>query len=95
VVSCVIQALNRTPNTSKPAPGHKVYRYLLRKQAVTRPNQVWSKDITYILIAAYAFVNGAAVEEVGFLLWEEKRCGGSSCTPSAITPARVFRFCHT
>ena len=43
-----IQALYRKPNTSKPAPGHKVYPYLLRTLAVTRPNQVWAMDITYI-----------------------------------------------
>ena len=40
-----IQALYRKPNTSKPAPGHKVFPYLLRKLAVTRPNQVWAMDI--------------------------------------------------
>ncbi len=36
------------PNTSRPRPQHKVYPYLLRGMAVTRPNQVWSTDITYI-----------------------------------------------
>ena len=46
-----IQALYRRPNTSKPAPGHKVYPYLLRKLAVTRPNQVWAMDITYVPMA--------------------------------------------
>ena len=35
------------PNTSKPRSGHKVYPYLLRGVPVTRPNQVWSTDITY------------------------------------------------
>lgn len=39
------------PATSKPNPGHKVYPYLLRGVAVTRPNQVWSTDITYIRLA--------------------------------------------
>jgi putative transposase len=43
-----IEAIYRRPNTSKPAPGHKVYPYLLRKLPVTRPNQVWAMDITYI-----------------------------------------------
>ena len=38
-----IMALNRRPNTSKPAPGHKVYPYLLRNLAVARPNQVWAR----------------------------------------------------
>ncbi|WP_422028238.1 IS3 family transposase [Roseovarius sp.] len=46
-----IEALYRRPNTSKPAPGHKVYPYLLRKLAVTRPNQVWAMDITYVPMA--------------------------------------------
>ncbi|WP_306286230.1 IS3 family transposase [Sphingomonas sp. Ant20] len=46
-----IEAIYRRPNTSKPAPGHKIYPYLLRKLAVTRPNQVWATDITYISMA--------------------------------------------
>jgi putative transposase len=55
-----IEAIYRRPNTSKPAPGHKVYPYLLRKLAVTRPNQVWAIDITYIPMAR-GFVYLAAV----------------------------------
>jgi putative transposase len=43
-----IEAIWRRPNTSKPAPGHKIYPYLLRGLAVERPNQVWAMDITYI-----------------------------------------------
>ena len=39
------------PNTSKPHPEHKIYPYLLRGVAITRPNQVWSTDITYIRLA--------------------------------------------
>jgi putative transposase len=46
-----IEAIYRRPNTSKPAPGHKIYPYLLRKLAVTRPNHVWATDITYIPMA--------------------------------------------
>jgi putative transposase len=41
-----IEALYRRPNTSKPAPGHKIYPYLLRNLAITRPNQVWAMDIS-------------------------------------------------
>jgi len=39
------------PNTSRRHPQHKIYPYLLRGVAVTRPNQVWSSDITYIRMA--------------------------------------------
>ncbi|MDT6941785.1 IS3 family transposase [Brucella pseudogrignonensis] len=46
-----IEAIYRRPNTSKPAPGHKIYPYLLRKLAVTQPNQVWAMDLTYIPMA--------------------------------------------
>jgi putative transposase len=55
-----IEALYRRPNTSKPAPGHKIYPYLLRCLAVERPNQVWAMDITYIPMAR-GFVYLAAV----------------------------------
>lgn len=39
------------PNTSRPHPEHNVYPYLLRGIDVTKPNQVWSTDITYISLA--------------------------------------------
>ena len=55
-----IEALYRKPNTSKPAPGHKVSPYLLRKLLITRPNQVWAMDITYIPMAR-GFIYLAAV----------------------------------
>lgn len=43
-----IQALYPKPALSRPNPEHKVYPYLLRGLEITRPNQVWSTDITYI-----------------------------------------------
>ena len=55
-----IEAIYRRPNTSKPAPGHKIYPYLLRKLPITRPNQVWAMDISYIPMAR-GFVYLAAV----------------------------------
>jgi len=55
-----IEAIYRKPNTSKPAPGHKIYAYLLRGMKVDRPNQVWAMDITYVPMAR-GFVYLAAV----------------------------------
>ena len=55
-----IEAIYRRPNTSKPAPGHKVYPYLLRDLPVTRPDQVWAMDLTYIPMKC-GFVYLAAV----------------------------------
>ena len=55
-----IEAIYRRPNTSRPAPGHRIYPYRLRGMAITRPNQVWAMDITYIPMAR-GFVYLAAV----------------------------------
>jgi putative transposase len=55
-----MEAIYRRPNTSKPAPGHKIYPYLLRGVMVEHPNQVWAMDITYIPMAR-GFVYLAAV----------------------------------
>jgi putative transposase len=45
-----IAALGPKPRTTKPAPGHKIFPYLLRTMTIDRPNQVWAADITYIPI---------------------------------------------
>jgi putative transposase len=58
-----IEALTPQPGTSKAAPGHKVYPYLLRKLAITRANQVWALDTTYIPMAK-GFVYLTAVVDV-------------------------------
>jgi putative transposase len=55
-----IEAIYRRPNTSKPAPGHRIYLYLLRDLAVTRPNQVRAIVLTYIPMA-HGFVYLVAV----------------------------------
>jgi putative transposase len=43
-----IEAHYAKPRLSQPAPGHKVYPYLLRDVVIDAPNQVWSTDITYV-----------------------------------------------
>jgi putative transposase len=53
-------ALVPQPGTSRPAPAHRVYPYLLRGVAIERVNQVWSTDITYIRLRS-GFVYLAAV----------------------------------
>ena len=45
-----IAALGPKPRTTKPAPGHKIFPYLLRNVVINRPNQVWAADITYVPI---------------------------------------------
>ena len=45
-----IAALGPKPKTSKPAPEHKIYPYLLRNLKIERPNHVWAADITYLPI---------------------------------------------
>ena len=55
-----IEAIYRRPNTSKAAPGNRIYPYLLRGVKVERPNQAWAMDITYIPMAR-GFVYLAAV----------------------------------
>jgi putative transposase len=55
-----MEALYRRPRTTKPEPGHEIYPYLLRGMEITRPNQVWAMDITYIPMA-HGFVYLAVV----------------------------------
>src|SRR6202051_140135 len=62
-----IEALYRRPRTTQPEPGHKIYPYLLRGIEITRPNQVWAMDITYIPMA-HGFVYLAVV-----LDWASRR----------------------
>ena len=43
-----LEAIYPKPRLSKPAPGHRIYPYLLRRLEICRPDQVWATDITYI-----------------------------------------------
>ena len=55
-----IEAIYPKRRTTRPASGHKIYPYLLRNVAITRPDQVWSSDITYIPLR-HGFLYLAAV----------------------------------
>jgi len=72
------------PHTSQPHPEDKVYPYLLRGVAVTRPNQVWSTDITYIrLVGGFAYL-------VAIIDWYSRRVLGWQVSNTLDT-----RFCVT
>jgi putative transposase len=43
-----LETIYPKPHTSTPAPGHRLYPYLLRGLPITHADQVWSSDITYI-----------------------------------------------
>lgn len=58
-----IEAIYPKPRLSDPAAGHRIYPYRLRGLAITRPNQVWGTDITYIRL------RGGFVYLVAILDW--------------------------
>ena len=52
-----LEAIYQKPNLSRAQAGHRIYPYLLRHLAVTRPNQVWATDITYVPVqGGYAYL---------------------------------------
>lgn len=55
-----LSAIFPKPNLSKPHPENRIYPYLLRDVEITKPNQVWSADITYIKLA-YGFAYLVAI----------------------------------
>lgn len=62
-----IVALVPQPNTSRPAPEHPVYPYLLRNLKISKVNQVWATDITYIpLDRGFAYL-------VAIIDWHSRR----------------------
>ena len=46
-----LESVAPKPNTSRPAPEHPIYPYLLRNLDISRVNQVWAADITYVPMA--------------------------------------------
>ena len=95
-----IEALYRRPNTSKAAPGHKIYPYLLRGLTIDRPNQVWAMDITYIPMARGFVYLARLIQRIAEI---QKRRLYKALNPH-IDPVsrplhspdrREFRFVHT
>ena len=58
-----LEAIYPKPNLSRKHPDHRIYPYLLRGLPITRRNQVWSTDITYIR------VNGGFLYLVAVMDW--------------------------
>ena len=52
-----LETIYPKPRLSKPAPGHRIYPYLLRGLEICRPDQVWATDITYIrLVGGFIYL---------------------------------------
>jgi putative transposase len=62
-----LEALCPKPNLSKPAPGHRIYPYLMKGLNINRPNQAWCSDITYIRL------NGGFVYLVAIMDWYSRK----------------------
>lgn len=56
-----IEAIYPRPKTSVPAPGHRIFPYLLRGREIERPNEVWATDITYLPLGRRGFAYLMAV----------------------------------
>ena len=70
-----IEALVPRPGTSKAAPGHKIYPYLLRGVSITEPNHVWASDITYIPMAVCTENLNPAFRSLGRTFFREEPWG--------------------
>jgi len=87
-----LQAITPGPHTSKPAPGHKIYPYLLRGVAIERVNQVWATDITYIpLQKGYMFLTAVIDWYSRYVLaWELSNTLDSTFCVSALEQSLGF-----
>ena len=87
-----LQAITPGPHTSKPAPGHNIYPYLLRGVAIERINQVWGTDITYIpLQKGFMFLTAVIDWYSRYVLaWELSNTLDSTFCISALEQALGF-----
>ena len=99
-----IAALGPKPRTSKAAPGHRIYPYLLRDLTIERANHVWAADITYIPIGRGFLYRVAIIDwasravlawrlsntmDVSFCLAALEEARPSSASPRSSTPTRA------
>ena len=66
-----LRAIYRRPRTSRPAPDHPVYPYVLEKVKVAEPNQVWAADITYLPMAR-GFLYLVAIYLAAIMDWHSR-----------------------
>jgi len=77
----------RRMRTSQPGAGHKIYPYLLRDVEITRPDQVWSSDITYLPMRRGFFYLTAVIDWHSryVLAWRlSNTLDGSVCCPASV-----------
>lgn len=86
-----IAALGPKPRTTKLAPGHKIYPYLLRDLTIDRPNQVWAADITYLPIGRGFLYLVAIIDWASraVLAWRLSNTMGSAFCVAALEDALV------
>ena len=96
-----IEALVPRPGTSKAAPGHKIYPYLLRGLKIVEPNHVWAADVTYIPMACgflylVAIIDWASRAVLAWRLFEHQRCellrGGAGGGAASVRKAADFQY---
>jgi putative transposase len=87
-----IEALYRKPRLSDPHPGHQVWPYLLRDVVVSRPNQVWATDITYIPLAKGFAYRVAIIDWYSrrVLAWRLSNCMDTSFCTEALEEALML-----
>jgi putative transposase len=80
-----IAALGPKPRTSTPAPGHRIFPYLLRSLRIDRPNQVWAADITYLPIGRGFLYLVAIMDWTSRAVLSWRLSQGSQFTSAAFT----------
>ena len=88
-----IEALVPRPGTSKAAPGHKIYPYLLRGLKIVEPNHVWAADVTYIPMACGFLYLAAIIDWASraVLAWRLSNTNDASFCAAALEEA-LLRF---